>query len=208
VSAPRDRRELVPFEALAVVALALMPFGDVPVALPLFAVASCSLYLRGRSWAELAMRGSLDRALIGAAAGGVALALAIVVGTPGLEALGAWPIEWSRFPIVRGNAAAAGVVILTAAATALAMELALRGWIVERVLELWPGSPGLPVLVGALAEALLTPREPAARLGAAVFGAGLGWMYCAAGRSIVAPLLARIVFQAGAVALEALRVIG
>lgn len=204
---PRERRELATFEALAVVALAFIPLGNVPVALPLLVVATLSRYLRGRSWAEVA-GGGFERAAIGAAAGGVALALAIVAGTPVLESMGAWPIEWSQVPIVRGNALAAVLAIMVVAGTSIAMELALRGWIVERVLELWPGSPGLPVLAGALAEALLTPRELPARLGAALFGAGLGWMYCAAGRSVVAPALARMTFQVGAVTLEALRVIG
>lgn len=76
------------------------------------------------------------------------------------------------------------------------------------LLELWPGAAGFPIFVGAVAEALVTPGELPARLGAALFGAGLGWMYCAAGRSILAPALARITFQAGAVALEALQLIG
>ena len=87
-------------------------------------------------------------------------------------------------------------------------ELALRGWIVERVLELSPRAPVLPILVGAFAEAVVTPGGVAVRLGAGVFGIGLGWMYVAAGRSVVAPMLARIAFQVGAVVLEALRLIG
>jgi hypothetical protein len=93
-------------------------------------------------------------------------------------------------------------------AMAVASELALRGWIVERVLELSPGPPILPVLVGAIAEALVTPGDVATGTGAGVFGAGLGWIYVAAGRSVIAPICARIAFSLAAVVLEALRVIG
>ncbi|MBA3392500.1 MAG: hypothetical protein H0T89_07650, partial [Deltaproteobacteria bacterium] len=91
---------------------------------------------------------------------------------------------------------------------ALAAEVALRGWLVERMLELSPGPAILPVLVGAIAEAVIMPGNLAARLGAGLFGAGLGWMYVAGGRSIVAPVVARVVFTVGAVMLESLRLIG
>ena len=64
------------------------------------------------------------------------------------------------------------------------------------------------VMLGAVAEALITRGDFAARLGAGMFGLGLGWMYVASGRRIVASLTARVVFQLGAVLLEALRVIG
>ncbi len=43
---------------------------------------------------------------------------------------------------------------------------------------------------------------------AGLFGAGLGWMYVAAGRGVVAPIVARIAFVGGAVILEGLKVIG
>ena len=83
-----------------------------------------------------------------------------------------------------------------------------QGRDLERVLELSPVPPILPVLIGALAEALVVRGDFAARIGAALFGIGLGWMYVAAGRSLIAPICARIAFSLGAVALEALRVIG
>jgi len=66
----------------------------------------------------------------------------------------------------------------------------------------------LPVLVGAFAEALITPGDAPARMGGALFGVGLGWMYAAGGRSIVAPLCARLVFDLGVVFLEAMRLVG
>lgn len=202
-----ERRELVPFEALVVVAVAFIPFGTLPVALPLLVVASLSLYLRGRTWSAVATF-SLDRTLVGVAAGAIALTLAVFAGAPLLESFGTRAIVWTQFPVVRGSPSQAAVAIILVAVTSLSMELALRGWIVERVLELSPGGAALPVFIGALAEGLVTPGELPARIGAALFGAGLGWMYCASGRSIVAPALARITFQAGAVTLEAMQLVG
>jgi hypothetical protein len=198
----------VPFEVLAVLAIAIAPLPDqLPVALPLLVAGSASRWARGRSWADV-VRGPKGRALAGALAGAAALAVAVLAGAPVLEALGQRGIEWSVHPIVRGNATVLAMVAVYVAATTVATELALRGWIVERVLELSPGPPVLPVLVGAIAEALVMSGDVAARLGGACFGAGLGWMYAAGGRSVLAPVCARLVFELGAVLLEALRLIG
>jgi hypothetical protein len=130
------------------------------------------------------------------------------VGTPVIEQLTGRAVEWAAFPIVRGNAIQLVLVSLIVVAMAVASELALRGWIVERLLELSPGPPVLPVLVGAMAEGLVTPGDIAARLGALLFGAGLGWIYVAAGRSAVAPICARVAFTLGVLALEGLRITG
>ena len=203
---PRELRGLVPFEIAAVLGLAIAPLPEaLPVALPLLVVASASRWLRGRDWGQLVHGG---RAWVGAAAGLAALAAAVAVGTPFVELMSGRLVEWSAFPIVRGNPSELAVVALIVVAMAVASELALRGWIVDRVLELSPGPPVLPVLVGAIAEALVTRGDLAARIGACAFGAGLGWIYVAAGRSVLAPICARIAFGLGAVALEALRVIG
>jgi hypothetical protein len=64
------------------------------------------------------------------------------------------------------------------------------------------------VLIGALAEALLAEGDASMKLGAGVFGLGLGAMYIASGRSVLAPLCARLTFLLGALVLEALRVVG
>lgn len=210
---PRESRNLVPFEVLAVLAIAAAPLPEpMPAALPLLVVASLSRWFRGRSWADV-MTGSGGgsaglRAAAGLCAGALALGFALLGGTPAIESLGQRAIEWSAHPVVRGNASLLAMVALYVTATAVATELALRGWIVERVLELSPGPPILPVLVGGLAEALVTPGDVAARLGGALFGIGLGWMYAAGGRSLVAPLCARLTFELGAVFLEAMRLIG
>ena len=191
-----------------VLAIALIPWPQLtPVALPLVACASISRWLRGRSFTEV-LHGGTDKALLGALAGAVALGLALVAGTPVVEMISLRAVEWSSYPIVRGSASQMAVVIVIVTIAAVAYELALRGWIVERMLELAPGPAVLPILVGAFAEAIVTPGGVSVRLGAALFGIGLGWMFVAAGRSVVAPMLARVAFQVGAVVLEALRLIG
>ncbi len=200
------KRDLVVFEIVAVLALAIAPLPEsMPVALPLLVVASLSRWWRGRSWAEVATGGY---AKSGAVVGLVALGLAVVAGAPFVESLSARAVEWSSFPIVRGSAMQTVLVAVVVGVTAVASELALRGWIVERVLELSPGSPVLPVLIGAIAEALVTPGDVTVRIGAGLFGMGLGWLYVASGRSVVAPICARASFAIGAVILEGLRVIG
>lgn len=188
------------------IAIAAAPWpAIVPIALPLLVAATASRWVRGRAWAEVTANGTWARAGVGVLAGLVALAVAIVVlrGDDGLSDLSGR----SNAITVRGNSTVAIAVIVHVAVTAIAAELALRGWIVERVLELSPGSPVLPVLIGSLAEAIVTPGELATRLAAAVFGAGLGWLYVAGGRSAVAPICARASFQCGAVAIEALRLL-
>ena len=205
---PRELRSLVPLEVAAIVIVAVAPLPEVmPVALPLVVIATASRWLRRRSWDQL-LQSRRGTAAVGFAAGVAALVIALVAGTPFVEAMSGRAVEWSAFPIVRGNVSQGVLVSLIVVAMAVATELALRGWVVERVLELSPGPAILPVLIGAIAEGVVTRGDFAVRVGAALFGLGLGWMYVAAGRSLVAPICARVGFALGAVALEGLRVIG
>jgi hypothetical protein len=229
---PREPRALAWYELAAVVACVVIGALEIlPVALPLFVAATASRWLRGRAWfgegrAEQTSRGkpiTLSQAparsparatrdtaylaALGVIAGAVALGLAIVVTTRGIATLSQRPFGWAEDAMARGDVVRIASVALHVAVTALALELALRGWIVERVLELSPGGPILPICVGAIAEALVTPGDGATRVGAALLGAGLGTLYVAGGRSVVAGSCARIVFQAGAVVLEGLRLV-
>jgi hypothetical protein len=207
VSEPRELRGLVLLEVAAVLALAIVPLPDaVPVAAPLFAVASASRWMRGRTWSAVLGDGGFS-AGAGLAAGLAALVIALVAGGPFVEMMSGRAVEWSGSPVVGGSATQLLLVALIEVALAIAWELSLRGWIVERLRELSPGPPVLPVVVGAIAEALLTPGDLAVRIGAGLFGAGLGWMYVA-GRGAIAPICARIGFGLGAVLLEAVRLIG
>lgn len=205
----RRDRVLLPFEVAQVLAIAIAPLPEqLPVALPLVGIAGLSAWIRGRS---LGTERSIPLAFpIGAAAGLLALIAALVVGTPLVESIADRAVQWSTYPIARGSFGQAGVVMVVVIATAVAMELALRGWIVERVIALRPRlSPNaVGVGVGAFAEAIITRGDFASRLGAAMFGAGLGWIYVASKRSIAAPVAARLVFTCGALILEALQLIG
>lgn len=202
---PREMRHLVPFEVAAVIAAALVSL-PVPIAVPLLVVASLSLWLRKRSWAEL-VKGPAASAAIGAAVGLCALALSLAVATPVLEAVTDHAVQWSMYPFARGSAGQAIMVAIVVGIGAVASELVLRGWVVERALELRQ-RPAAAIVIGAIAEAALTDGDLAMRLGGAIFGLGLGWMYVAGGRSLVAPICARLVFSLGAVALEAMQLVG
>ncbi len=193
--------------ALAI-AWPLLTWSDfLPFSLPLLVVASVARWVRRRSWTEVAA-GGMYHAAIGAAVGVAALGLAIVIGTPLVEAVSNRAVEWSQFGMVRGSPTQLLVLCVFVAMAALAAELALRGWIVERMLELSPGPVALPILVGAIAEAMLVPGGVGTRIGAAIFGIGLGWIYVAGGRSVIAPICARVVFSVGALLLEGFKVIG
>jgi hypothetical protein len=203
-----ERRGLVPVEVAAVLAVAAIPWPDaLPVALPLFVAASLARWVRGKSWGEV-VHGPASRGLIGALAGLAALALAVLLATPLIEGGSQRAIEWSQFPLARGNVTVLALASLQVVLVAVAWELALRGWIVERVLELSPGPPTLPVLVGAFAEAAVVPGDAAVRIGAMILGLGLGAMYVAGGRSVLAPIAARSAFGLGALFLETLRWVG
>lgn len=191
----------------------------VPVVIPLLVAASLSLWLRGRSWLAV-LKGPALYAAIGAAAGAVALVISLVFGTPIVERITGGAVQWSMYPIVRGSPGTFATVAVIVAVGALAAELVLRGWLVERVLEL-RGPPMLAIAVGALAEALLVfplaggdpgplgiDGDLTARIGAGIFGLAMGGMYVAAGRSVLAPLCARMTFTLGALVLEAAQLVG
>jgi hypothetical protein len=201
--AAREMRRFVPVEVAAFLAVALAPL-PVPRVVPLLVVASVSYMVRGGSFP---LRGPGLYAAIGAAAGLAALALALIAGAPVVETLTAQPVEWSVNPVVRGSGQTFLIVAVVVGVSALAAELVLRGWVVERILELG-GSVVPAVLAGGIAEALVTDGNLGARIGGCVFGLGLGWIYVAADRGVMAPMCARITFVLGATALESLKLIG
>lgn len=190
-------------EVAAFIAIAFAPWPEtVPIALPLIAVATLARLIRGKSWGELFHRRG---AWLGLAAGVVALIVAVIASTPLVETMTAKSVGWAQFPMVRGNLSGLVPVALLVAAMTAAMELGLRGWVVDRALELAP--PFAAVAIGAGAEALLADGMWN-RIGGACFGAGLGWMYVASGRNLAVPMCARLGFQMGCVVLEYAKLIG
>ncbi len=201
-------RGLVPAEIAIVLVLAIVPLWDqVPLAIPLVVAASIAKWVRGASWGDVSSANGFHL-LVGLGAGIAGLVLALIGGTPIVEALTSRGVEWSTYAIVRGNFAMVGGVVIFVAMVSLCTEAALRGWIVDRVLELAPAQKVLAVLVGAFAEAIVTPGDATVRIGAAIFGIGLGWMYVAAKRNMVVTIVARMTFTISLVILEGMRVIG
>ena len=202
------KRALVPFEIAAIATIAIawprVSWSDlIPWSLPVLGVALISFALRRHPWDER-REAPPNVALIGAIAGAVALAIALVVATPLVETVTSHAVEWSQYGFVRGNAMQVIVFAMFVGFAAFAAEVALRVWIVERALELGANRV-LAVVVAAIAETMLTPGPIFARIGAATFGVGLGWLYLAGG--LRASLSARIAFSVGALLLDGLRII-
>jgi hypothetical protein len=201
----RRRALWITVEALAIAATAIIPL-PVPAQIPLLSVASISLWVRGGSWSPRFATNRL-RVVVGIAVGAAALALAFGVIGPALEAGAGAMIVWTQWGVVRGNVAAAIPVAIVVAALVVATEMILRGWIVERVLELASGWPGriaaVAIAAGIEAIFLATPENA---FGAMLFGAALGSIYLSSGRSLVAPIAARLVFELGIVVLEVARI--
>src|SRR3954466_5733465 len=115
-------------EIAVVVVAALVPM-PVPRVVPLLLAASLSLWLRKKSFV---MRGNY--AGIAIIAGLAALGVAIVAGTPFVEALTNRGVERATFPTGRGSGSQLVMVAVVVGVSALASELVLHGWILERVI--------------------------------------------------------------------------
>lgn len=199
-------RWLLPVELAVLVACAAAPWflpWSVPMALPLLAMASVSMAMRRGTLVAEPRAGGGEALLIGAGAGLVALALAVLVATPALEAAGS-PVEWTMFPVVRGSGDQLFITAILVAALAVAQEAIFRRWILERSYQLGASGSG-SILIAAAAEGLIGPGSPVARLGMALFGVALGMLYWRGGRRIGPPLAARLAFGLGALVLQALQ---
>src|SRR5207302_8184556 len=117
--------------AVAVAIVYVVASPSLPEIVPLFVAATASRWARGRSWGEVAGGGGLYYG-VGALAGAAALVIALVLGTPLVEAIADRAIEWSTFPIVRGSSTQLFAVMLLVGVAAIATELVLLGWLVER----------------------------------------------------------------------------
>jgi hypothetical protein len=175
----------------------------------MLAVASVAMWLRKRSWATV-LHGPPLFAALGAAAGLVGLLIAITAGTPLVESVTSYAVQWSTYPIVRGSPQTFAIVALLVGVSALVTELAVRGCLVDWLLQRNVPPIGA-ILVGAVIDALVI-TEPGGgittRVGAGVFGIAMGWMFVAAGRSALPCICARIAFSVIALALEALQIVG
>lgn len=194
---------LLPVELVALLGCAVAPLVwelPLPVVVPLIAVASLSLAVRRATLAGEPTAASAEMFAIGAGAGLVALALAVLVATPLLSG-GGVAVQWTMFPTVRGSAGQLFTVAVLVAALAVAQEVIFRRWIIERSYQLGASGSG-SILIAAVAEALVGPGPLLARAGMALFGVALGMLYWRAGRRIGPPLAARLAFGLGALVLQ------
>jgi membrane protease YdiL (CAAX protease family) len=201
---------LLTAELVVVIACAALAL-PIPAQLPLLAMALISYKVRSLPWAPRFASAGVVWA-VAAAMGVVALGLALVV-TPALEARTGGLVAWTREAVVRGNPqmlVAAAVII---SALTAATEVVMRGWILERIREQVAGAgrrASLLIAVGVTAavEAMFTGSGAGwSALGAALVSAALSGLYLAAGRSLVAPIVARLTFELGVLALESLRLV-
>jgi hypothetical protein len=174
----------------------------------LLVVASIALALHGGGGRWFASRDG-DRGAAWSALGGA------LVGAAGLAAaflLSPASVEWTTEPVVRGSIPLAATVALVALALAVAAELVFRRWLLDRVAT-YIVSRGEPravalvagVLLAALIEAAVSPSGAGFRLGAFVTSLGLGAIYVTSGGRIAGSLTARVVFDVGAIIVQALR---
>jgi hypothetical protein len=191
-------------ELVAIAAIAIAPV-PMPAACAL-AVASASLWARGKSWFVTAPAPA-ELVPIGVVCGAIALAIALWISEP-IAIVTGRAVEWTQYAVVRGSPQAFVVVTVVVAAQAVAIEMALRGWLVPRVLELFPrGGAALAIAASGLAEAAITPGHVATRAGALVLGVGGAILFLGAGRRLAAPIACRVTFELGAVLITALRLV-
>jgi hypothetical protein len=193
--------------AVELVAIAVIAIAPVPLpAACVLVVASVSLWARGKSWL-VAAPAPPELIPIGVVCGAVALALAQWLSVP-IEIATGRMVEWTQYTIVRGSPQAFVMVAVVVGAQAIAIEMALRGWLVPRVIDLFPvGGAAIAIAVSGLAEAAITPGHLMSRLGAYAIGAGSALLFLGAGRRLAAPIACRLTFELGAVLLAALRIV-
>lgn len=179
----------------------------------LLVAGSVVLALRGGRWFEArdAREGAGWAALGGVLAGLAGLAAAWTIA-PGVLDVTGRAVEWSTDPVVRGSASLAATLMVVTVAFGLAAELVFRRWLLDRVAAavVGTGEPrrvGLAagVLVAAVIEAAVSPAGDGLRVGTALMAGGLGAVYVTSGGRLVACLGARLAFELGAIALQALR---
>ncbi len=156
-------------------------------------------------------RGAAWSALGGAVIGAAALGGAWLLSPALLDATG-HAVEWTTEPTVRGSISLAAIVALVTATLALASELVFRRWLLDRIAG-YVVARGEPravalvagVLTAAVIEAAVSPTGAGFRGGVAMTSLGLGAIYVTSGGRLAASLTARLVFDVGAIIVQALR---
>lgn len=181
----------------------------------LLVVASIAMIVRGGGarWfvARDGDRGAAWSALGGAGVGAAALGGAWLVSPALLDATG-HSVEWTTEPVVRGSLELAAIVAVVTVALGVASELVFRRWLLDRVAG-YVRDRGEPravalvagILTAAVIEAAVSPTGEGFRGGVAVTSLGLGAIYVTSGGRLAGSLTARLVFDVGAIIVQALR---
>jgi hypothetical protein len=206
------RRTVAAFvEVLAVIA-AILVGGKYGLILLLVAAAIALALRGGRFFVERdGDRGAAWSALGGAIVGAIALAAAFLL-SPRLLDLTGHAVEWTTEPVVRGSLQLAAILALVTATLGVASELVFRRWLLDAIATYIrdhgePRSVALVagILTAAVIEAAVSPSGEGLRLGSALTSLGLGAIYVTSGGRLAAPIAARLVFDVGAIIVQALR---
>lgn len=189
------------FELAAIAAIALLGL-PLPAAGALLIVAAISLALGGERFAEVGPAWTIGA---GVAVGAAAAVTVVLAAAPLLESAGGVPVAFTIAPVVRGNAGVFLAAAILAGAVAVAGELALRGWLLPRLLRLGL-APALAIAAVALVEVAVTPGAWPQRAGAAAIGVGASLLATAGappGQARVgAPIAAAVTLQVLLLAVE------
>jgi hypothetical protein len=178
-------------ELAIVLAAAAVPFAPTPL-VPMVIAASLALWIRGRGWADVGLRGGAAMVGLGVAIGLLSLAAVAVIDP---HALGAGqPIT------ARGSVEILVIASLLAATSAFAAEM-IRGFVIAGFAELFGEREAIwAVAAAALAWVVIFGRGDAAgAVGLASWAIGFGLLYVAGGRRLALPIAAHVTHEVGAV---------
>jgi membrane protease YdiL (CAAX protease family) len=193
--------ELVAVAALVVVPLPLpssLPIGPL---IPLVLVASVALWARGQSWADVGLDGERIGAMFvaGVVIGIAAPLIEVAIASPTIQALTSRAPESSAFGMVRGSPGFLITVLVIVTASAAAVEMVFRGYLLTRIEAVAGPEIGtaLAVTLSAVGSAWLDmDGDPGRLFGGIIVGLGFAGLYLAAKRSLVLPIVAHALYDA------------
>lgn len=186
---------------IEVAVLAVVPWLELPVpaAIPLLVLASVSLWLRDKGFAQVG--------LVATPRAWPHFAIGVVLGVAGFVAASAvlgpagrfagLAIDFNHLPPVRGNGAVLLSALVLAWASALAAEMVFRGYVLDRLLGDLRLSPIAAVVIAAVVYGwVLAPGQDPGQdpgtiarfAGAALMGVGYGALYFAGRRNLILPI--------------------
>jgi membrane protease YdiL (CAAX protease family) len=198
-------RLLPALELLLVAALVLVPLplpDGLPIGplIPLVLVASIALWARGQSWADVGLDGERIGAMLlaGMMIGVAAPLLEVAVASPALQAVTSRAPESSPFGMVRGSPGFLVTLLVIVSATAAAVEMVFRGYLLTRIEAVAGPHLGLTlgVSISALGSAWLDmDGDPGRLIGGLILGLGFAGLYLAGKRSLILPMVAHALYD-------------